>query len=71
MARVSDLLSGSPTPQAVRAHQIHLQLADLFGGNANAGQFAETGVDSVGGLAGSDQAINHRARSVHAFGSGR
>src|SRR5437868_1168470 len=54
---------------AMRAHQIHLQLANLFAGNAHAGEFAKTGVDSVGGFARGDKLIDNAARSVHSFGS--
>src|SRR5205807_1981722 len=36
--------------RAVRADKIYLQLADLFAGDANAGEFAEAGVDAVSGL---------------------
>ena len=45
----------------MRAHQIDLQLTDLFGGDADGGEFAEAGVDAVGGFAGGDQAIDDRA----------
>ena len=39
----------------VRAHEIDLELADLFGGDADGGEFAEAGVDAVGGGAGGDE----------------
>ena len=51
----------------MRADKIYLQLADLFAGDANAGEFAEAGVDAVSGLTRSDEFVHHGARGVHAF----
>src|SRR5262249_27596575 len=34
----------------MRANEIHLKLANLLGGDADAGEFAEAGVNPVGGL---------------------
>src|SRR5579863_9071796 len=53
----------------VRTNEIDLQLANLFGGNANGGEFAEAGVDTIGGFAAGDDAVDDRARSFHAFDS--
>ena len=51
----------------VRADKIYLQLADLFAGDANAGEFSEAGVDAVSGFTGCDKFLDHGARGVHAF----
>ncbi len=51
----------------VRAHQIDLQLRDLFGGNSDGRELAEAGVDAVGGFAGGYQPIDDGAGSVHAL----
>ncbi len=50
----------------MRANEIDLKLADLFGGDAHGGKFAEAGVDAVGGFSGSDERINDGARGQHA-----
>ena len=52
----------------MRAHQIYLELTNLFCGDADAGKFAKAGVDAVGGLTRSYQAIDDAAGCVHAFG---
>ena len=52
---------------SVRAHEIHLKLAHLFGRDAHRRELAEAGVDAVGGFARGDDAIDDRARSLHAF----
>src|SRR5882724_8063935 len=49
------------------ANQIYLELANLFGGDADTGKFAETCVAAVSSLAGGYQSIDHSARGVHAF----
>ena len=67
MARVSASVSGSPTPQAWERTRLTCSCADLLGGNAHGGEFAEAGVDAVGGLAGGDEAIDDRARGLHAL----
>src|SRR5256885_7948940 len=51
----------------MRADKIYLQLADLFAGDANAGEFAEAGVDAVSGFTGRDKFLDHGARGVHTF----
>ena len=51
---------------SVRANQIYLQLANLFGGDANGGEFAEAGVDAVGGFSGGDEMVDDGARGLHA-----
>jgi RHH-type proline utilization regulon transcriptional repressor/proline dehydrogenase/delta 1-pyrroline-5-carboxylate dehydrogenase len=45
-----------------------LKLADLFGRNANAGQFSEARVDAISRFAGSHEAIHHCSGGVHPFG---
>jgi len=50
----------------VRAHEIDLQLAHLFGGDANRGEFPEASVDTVGGFVRGDQAIDNGAGRFHA-----
>src|SRR5258707_516491 len=52
-------------PATMRADKVHLQLANLFGGNAHAGQFAESRVDTVSGLAGGDEFVYHSAGGIH------
>ena len=66
MARVSDSLRGAPTPQAWLRTRFGLELADLVGGDADGGHFAEAGVNAVGDFAGSDDFVDDRAGSVHA-----
>ena len=57
---------------SVRANEIDLQLANLLGGDADGSEFAEAGVDAVGGLAAGDDAIDDGARGFHALdGVGR
>ena len=51
----------------VRANEIDLELADLFGGDADGGEFAEAGVDAVGGFAAPDDALDDGARGFHAL----
>src|SRR5579883_1365888 len=55
----------------VRAHQIDLQLADLFRGNTDGSKLAESGVDAVGGFVGGDKAIDDGARGLHTGDRGR
>src|SRR5215469_717904 len=47
-------------------HQIDLQLPHLLGRNAHRSELAKAGVDAVSGRAGSYQALDDRARRVHA-----
>src|SRR5215471_2113351 len=54
-------------PACMRPNEIHLKLADLLGRDANAGEFAKTGVDAICGFAGSDKSIHNGAGSVHAL----
>ena len=54
----------------VGADKIDLQLADLFGRDAHGGEFAEAGVDAVGGFVGGDQAVNDGAGGPHAGDGG-
>src|SRR5579859_6227804 len=51
----------------VRTDKVDLQLADLFRGNTNAGEFAKASVDAIGGVAGGHELIYDRAGSVHSF----
>ena len=51
----------------VRANEIDLELANLLGGDADGSEFAESGVDAVGGFAAGDYAIDDGARGFHAF----
>ncbi len=55
----------------VRSDEIYLQLCDLFRGDAHGSEFAEAGIDAVGGCAGGYEFVHHGARSVHALDSGR
>ncbi len=51
----------------VRADEIHLELSDLFGGDADGSELAEAGVDAVGGFAAGDDALDDGARGFHAL----
>ena len=55
----------------MRADEIYLELRDLFGGDADGGEFAEAGVDAVGGGAGGDESFDDGAGGVHAFDGSR
>ncbi len=50
----------------MRADEVELELMDLFGGNADGGEFAEAGVDAVGGLACGEEIVNDSAGGFHA-----
>ena len=52
------------------AHEIYLQLCNLFRGDAHGSEFAEAGVDAVGGRAGGYEFVHHRARGFHALDGG-
>src|SRR5215472_3751175 len=52
---------------SVRAHQIYLELANLYCGDSNGSEFAETSVDAIGGLTGRDKAIDDGTGSFHAL----
>src|SRR5262252_7106272 len=54
----------------VRTNKVYLELADLLGGNAHTGEFAEAGIDPVGGFAGRDKLVYDCAGSVHALDCG-
>src|ERR1700721_3059982 len=41
------------------AHQVALQLLEVFDAYTHIGQFAEAGVDSIGGLIARDNALHH------------
>src|SRR5580698_5575920 len=51
----------------VRADEIDLQLANLLGGDADGSEFAEAGVDAVGGFAAGDDTLDDGARGFHAL----
>ena len=53
------------------AHEIYLQLCNLLRGDAHGSEFAEAGVDAVGGRAGGYEFVHHRARGFHALDGGR
>lgn len=55
------LAEGRAYSTGVRANQVDLELADLFGGNADRSQFAKAGVDAVGSFAGRDELLDHSA----------
>jgi hypothetical protein len=55
----------------VRANEVYLELADLLGGNAHTGEFAEAGIDPVRGFAGRDEFVHDSTGSVHALDCGR
>ena len=60
-------LSGVADSTSVRANEIDLELADLFGGDADGSEFAEAGVDAVGGGAAATSLFDNGAGSFHAF----
>ena len=49
-------------PAGVAAHQVALQLLQVSGADAHIGQFAEAGVDAVGGFVAGDDALHHGLR---------
>jgi len=51
----------------VRAHQVNLQLADLFACNTDIAQLTDSGRDRVRELVVGDEGVNHDARSVYGF----
>src|SRR5277367_5043667 len=53
------------------AHQVALQLLQVFRANAHIGQFAETGVDPVGRFIAGDDALDHRLRRCDSRPGGR
>src|SRR5690242_3615919 len=50
---------------SMRADEIHLELADLLGRDADRGKLAESGSNPVGRFAGGDDAIDDGTRSLH------
>ena len=52
---------------SVGAHEIDLELADLFGGDADGSELAEAGVDAVRGFAAGGDAIDDGAGGFHAL----
>ena len=61
---------GIANAAGVRADEIYLELRDLFSGDADGSEFAEAGVDAVGGGAGGDEFFDDGAGGVHAFDGG-
>ena len=51
----------------MRAHQIHLQLADLLGRNAHIAQLAHAGGDGIGNFIVGHHRFHRRSRLLHFF----
>src|SRR5271168_1375514 len=56
---------------SMAAHQIDLQLLNLFRRDTHGGHFAEAGVDAVGGGVRFDHALDDGSRRQHLFAGGR
>ncbi len=70
MARTTSRESGSPTPHAVRADDVALELIELVARDAHVGQQADAGIDGVDGVVTRGQAVDERAGLFHLFARG-
>ena len=53
------------------AHQVALQLLEVFDAYAHIGQFAEAGVDAIGGFIAGDNALDHGLGSGYSLTGSR
>jgi len=56
--------SGSPTPTAVRADHVALELIEIFARNAHVGKQADARIDGVDGVVAGSQTVDERAGLV-------